>query len=619
MLKLNNIERMRIVEKIMPFCLALFFCRTVFIGYKYLFFATLVPCVVFSAYSFFKNGIAKPKWRGILLPLMVMALFSAHFAPLSNVVKESVNLLLILYFVAFADLYYAGEKTETFLKWILRLTMLAGLTAIVRFGLMVLGVRIPLGEKLFEGVGFTLVNDCNFYSLFFILSIIISVWLFVDKKISGAKLFIINIISVINIVAVMSRRGYALYALVIFGIVLLSIFKYNCNKKLLTLSLAPIVLSVFGVLAVLLSFNKIYTDELSIDDKYKYYKVYTLLDDGATFYEFDFRQKMARYQKFDYAIGDNLFRNGDLKHGLDDWNYLPTPHDCIRFDLVEADDGSKAIRVDRGCSRGYWQVLYSGRPIFYHRNVTYNLSFTYRVLEGIDRPFFVGWWVNEGQGWRHNLSPTITQIDSVWNHCSVSYTFVNDRLNPNCFINSLRAGSSIEVKDISLTCNDTTGLPMYADQLPDSVIHSFFVGAGGDTVNYMTKPRTDRWRYAQELWQTRYDTKQKIFGQGFSYLEWYGEKFWRNPKRYDFPHNPIISSFLYSGIIGGILYIIFLIMSLWLYWKKRRQMGIFFIMYLCCMFFSMFSGSSHFSFPLFAFLSFVPFVEYKSEVSAEKC
>ena len=94
MLKLNNIESMRIFEKIMPLCLALFFCRTVFIGYKYLFFLTLVPCVVYSAYWLLKNGILKPKSGKVLLPLMVIALFFAHFAPLSNVVKESVNLLL---------------------------------------------------------------------------------------------------------------------------------------------------------------------------------------------------------------------------------------------------------------------------------------------------------------------------------------------------------------------------------------------------------------------------------------------------------------------------------------------------------------------------------------------
>ncbi len=618
MLIYNNIERILLSGKIMPICLALFFCRTVFIGYKYLFFLLLVPCVIYSIYWLLKNGIAKPQWGKIGIPLLVVVLFFAHFSQLSNVVKESVNLLLILYFVTFADLYYADDKSEPLLKWMLRLTMLAGVIAIVRFGLTMLGVHIPLSDKLFEGVGVTLVNDCNFYSLFFILSIILSVWLYLNKRINGEKLFVINIISVINIVAVMSRRGYVLYGVIALLLVLLAIIKYGRDGKLLTVSVIPIVLTVAGGLAFFLSFNKIYNDDLSIDEKIKYYKVYTMFNDGVKYSEFDFKQKMNRQQKYQYTLGDNLFCNGNLKNGLEGWSFLPAPHDCIRFNLVVTENGDSAIRVTRGCSSGKWQVNYAGRPIIYHKDVTYNLSFSYRVLEGGQRPFNVGWWVNEGQGYRHNLPITETPIDSVWKRCEVSYKFVEDRLNPRCFLNSLKAGSTIEVKNISLICDDTTGLPMYADQLSDSVIHRFFVKEGADTINYLTRTRTDRWRYALELWQTRYDTKQKIFGQGFKYLEWYGEKFWNNPDRHDFPHNPIISSFLYSGIIGGVVYIIFLIMSLWLYWKRRKELSIFFIMYLCCMFFSMFSGSSHFSFPLFAFLSFLPFVEYKSEVSAEK-
>ena len=298
-----------------------------------------------------------------------------------------------------------------------------------------------------------------------------------------------------------------------------------------------------------------------------------------------------------------------MLHGLDWWGIIGPSDDCIKFNLI-CEKGNNAIEVSRERGGGYWQVHYAGRPIIYHKNVTYQLSFAYRIIKGRERPFCVGWWVNEGQGLRFNLPQKIEMVDSVWRCCTVEYKFKNDQFNPHCFLNSLEAGTTIEVKDIRLTCDDTTGLPRYVDQLSDSVIHKHY---SSDTINYFTAPRTERWRYALELWQTRYDTKQKIFGQGFKYLEWYGEKFYNNPNRHDFPHNPIISSFLYSGIIGGVVYIIFLIMSLWLYWKRRKELGIFFIMYLCCMFFSMFSGSSHFSFPLFAFLSFLPFVEVKEK------
>ena len=383
----------------------------------------------------------------------------------------------------------------------------------------------------------------------------------------------------------------------------------NCKKKLLYNISTISIIGVVGGGILFLS-SGYYSPEMSFDKKYRYYKMYSLFDNCMSYSEFDIKHH-KKYYAPKISSDTNLFFNGDLQqYGLAAWRAYRSPHDCIKFDLVEDECGDYVIRVTRGCSSSYWQICYDGRPIVYYKDITYEISFVYRVLEGPTNPFFVGWLVNEGQGYRHNLPQMIEPIDSVWNRCIVSYKFKEDRMNPTCFLNSLRAGSTIEVKDIRLTCDDTTGLPRYVDQLPDSVIHKYY---SQDTINYFTASRTDRWRYALELWQTRYDTKQKIFGQGFKYLEWYGERFWGNPNRHDFPHNPIISSFLYSGIIGGIVYIIFLIISLWLFWKRRKELGIFFIMYLCCMFFCMFSGSSHFSFPLFEFLTFLPFVEYKKD------
>ncbi|MBP5667189.1 MAG: hypothetical protein J6X32_03480 [Salinivirgaceae bacterium] len=597
---------MRIFEKIMPLCLALFFCRTVFIGYKYLFFLTLVPCVVYSAYWLLKNGIAKPKSGKVLLPLMVIALFFAHFAPLSNVVKESVNLLLLLYFVAFADLYFAGEKTEPFLKWILRLTMLAGLIAIVRFVLVMLGVRMPLGDELFEGVGFTLVNDCNFYALFFILSIILSVRFYVNKKINAKDLFVISIISVTNIAAVMSRRGYVLYILIVMVMMSLVLQKrYDLKKMSLYNIIAICIVAIVWVIVLFYS-SVWYTPDMSSHYKNRYYKMYSLFCNGISLSEFDIKQQ-RKYYKGSH-IDNNLFYNGGLRSGLKYWRAEHNPPDSIIITFHE-EEKEPFIRIEKKNSIYGWSLRYMGRPIYYKEGVEYVYSFKYRVIQGGGEPFKVGLWVRESSGYIDDLKKETHPFDSVWSICVVKHVFENDQLNPTCFLNAQLPNTIIDVKDIRLTCEGNPELPHYVDQLPDSVIHGFFAKESADTINYFTAPRIDRWRYAIELWQTRYDTKQKIFGQGFKYLEWYGERFWKNPDRHDFPHNPIISSFLYSGIIGGVVYIIFLIMSLWLYWKKRQQLGIFFIMYLCCMFFSMFSGSSHFSFPLFAFLSFLPFVE----------
>lgn len=163
------------------------------------------------------------------------------------------------------------------------------------------------------------------------------------------------------------------------------------------------------------------------------------------------------------------------------------PKDDFKFNLVEEKD-NYTIKLQRSVGYGEFQVWYMGRPIMYYKNVNYEISFAYRILQGSEKPFNVGWWVDDGQGYINNLPQVITPIDSVWKKCKVSYKFNKDYINPTCFLNSLQAGSTIEVKDISLTCDDTTGLPMYADQLPDSVIHSFFAKEGTDTINYFTSP-----------------------------------------------------------------------------------------------------------------------------------
>lgn len=542
------------------------------------------------------------EWSIAIWPIIIIGFYLIHFSALySNVIKETINIVFVL---AMAYSFHRLNQT-LFLKYLVLLVTIAGLLAISRFAISLFCNSIPFSEYLFEGNGFALVNDCNFYSLLFLLAVLVADHLFKKEIITSRQLFLVDVISIINIVFCMSRRGYFLYAILLLSFVLVFVFQNRSIKQTLINNL--LITSAFLICALLvLSFSNIfYSPQLHPKAKHKFYKMSTLFDNNTSLQEFDIKRQRAYYKEF--PINENLFYNGDLKIGLENWGVQKSKYDCLITKLVTNENEETAIRITRGCSSGYWQIKYTGRPIVYYQGVTYNISFKYRVIEGGKRPFNVGWWVDEGEGWRVNQPLIITPIDSVWSKCEASYTFKETQLNPTCFLNSQRAGSIIEVKDICMTCNDTLGLPRYIDQLPDSLVRDYY--AVNDTVNFLTHTRTDRWLFAWELWQTRYNWKQKIFGHGFDYLEWYGERFYNNPKRYDFPHNPIISSFLYSGIVGGIAYICFLIMSLWLYWSRRADLGIFFVMYLCCMFFCMFSGSSHFSFPLFAFLSFLPFVE----------
>lgn len=117
--------------------------------------------------------------------------------------------------------------------------------------------------------------------------------------------------------------------------------------------------------------------------------------------------------------------------------------------------------------------------------------------------------------------------------------------------------------------------------------------------------RTARWYYAWVIFK-HYPLHKKLFGGGFDYLEMFGKEF--GETEYDYPHNPFISAFLYSGIIGGLLYILFMIMVFYYYIKYWRYHIFFLICFLVVFFFSFVSADTHFSIPVFAFFSFVPFL-----------
>jgi len=118
-------------------------------------------------------------------------------------------------------------------------------------------------------------------------------------------------------------------------------------------------------------------------------------------------------------------------------------------------------------------------------------------------------------------------------------------------------------------------------------------------------------KYSLYLWKNEYVGYQKIIGMGFEYLNRFGQRFNFKPilnRSYNYPHNPIISSFLYSGILGGGMYVIYIISSLFLYIKKSKQFGAFVYMYIVILYFMMFSGNSHFSVPIFTFFSGLSFL-----------
>jgi O-antigen ligase len=126
--------------------------------------------------------------------------------------------------------------------------------------------------------------------------------------------------------------------------------------------------------------------------------------------------------------------------------------------------------------------------------------------------------------------------------------------------------------------------------------------------NSLMDTRTSRWQYALELWQTKYNFCHKILGHGFDYLYWYGTKYYPETKRDDWPHNPFITILLYSGIVGLMLYIVFLLKVVSLYYNHINKYSNVFICFIITFFFSFFSAGNPFDPPVMGFFVMLPFL-----------
>ena len=102
----------------------------------------------------------------------------------------------------------------------------------------------------------------------------------------------------------------------------------------------------------------------------------------------------------------------------------------------------------------------------------------------------------------------------------------------------------------------------------------------------------------------------KIFGNGFKYLDVYKARFIKKYGRnltYS-PHNPLISSLLYSGIIGMLIYLYFIILMFYSIFQNFKEFKILGILFIIIFIFSFVSGTSVFSIPAFVLFSVFPFL-----------
>ena len=293
--------------------------------------------------------------------------------------------------------------------------------------------------------------------------------------------------------------------------------------------------------------------------------------------------------------GNNLINNGSFESGKNFWRCTLDSSITVKIENIQ---NVKCALISRSEGNGGdWSLFNIGRPVRYFANNEYQIAFKVFPVKPRRIPFKVGFWVNEGEGILNDLKLRIDTLKNGWLEAKTSYNFRIDHTDLLFLINSQASNSQFYITDISLiNITRTQYQTNIKSNKTDTIIgESFFSG------------RSSRWIYARELWKTKFNKTEKLFGHGFDYLEWYGEKFMGNPNNYDWPHNPFISILLYSGIVGLFLYFVLLARASLLYFKYRHKYGVAVIGFLITLFFSFFSAGSPFDPPVMGFFILLPF------------
>jgi hypothetical protein len=170
----------------------------------------------------------------------------------------------------------------------------------------------------------------------------------------------------------------------------------------------------------------------------------------------------------------------------------------------------------------------------------------------------------------------------------------------------------IDTSSLSVKSDDP--IRRFADKLisEDTTYYGYKKDLMIDTVpNKLFGTRIMRWEFALQIFLKEYDLKQKILGNGFNFLNWFGDYFLNDKKASDYPHNPFLSILLYSGILGLVIYIFCLIRAIIFYIRYMRYYIVFVIFFLITLFFSFFSSGSPFDPPVMGFFIILPyFIHY---------
>ncbi len=176
------------------------------------------------------------------------------------------------------------------------------------------------------------------------------------------------------------------------------------------------------------------------------------------------------FKKIESGKHINLFSNGDFKNGTKFW--FPSA-DSTKHEIVESPFG-KSIRISRSNGNdGSWSLRYCGRPIIYYAGHEYQLKFNFKVIQGTEIPFNIGWWIYDGDNEysAYALPVTIKDLSNGWKEAQCSYRFKKTSFNVPTLLNSLKDYSIVDISNVELTDLDIVeNTPLYVDQLDEIIL-----------------------------------------------------------------------------------------------------------------------------------------------------
>jgi hypothetical protein len=403
-------------------------------------------------------------------PLLLAGIFILELVfrlQFSNAVIIKDILLLAVLFSLFYLLYLIRSKLKKdfirpylFNLVIVLIVLISVLNLIKLFS----GSILPsdLLAKLNISGGLTVANDYNFASLFVLFGLVLvnykSDKSIISHQLPGWAELGINLIFIVNILLSGSKRAI-IVLIILLGIYFLYYLFSNKKKpgfvsyfKRFIILVSSVILIFFTSFLILRNLPKQKIQELS-----------------AHYSDLSGTDKLKSVEKLiwmrEHEIPTEkscLIDSGSFNIKSKYWGYDALGTSISYLNTIYGN--SINVKREKGASDGF-SLHYLGPKILYYANHTYKISFKIKFIKGDFSSFNVGWWTNDGNKGFANTASLRKETESLgdgWYNCTAKYTFIDNHLSLDGFINSLANGTSFIISDFELTdLSCDPGLPRY--------------------------------------------------------------------------------------------------------------------------------------------------------------